>query len=56
MKYTTKRNRSFIGEDIPLIPSLTVYDEDDMVDTGLVDERGNNLYRVNEKVEFGYKR
>lgn len=33
-------------------PSLTVIDDRDCVDTGLVDELGNPLYRVRDPIGF----
>ena len=42
-------------EDAPLLPALTVFEEDDLVDTGILDASGNRLYRRRERVRMGYR-
>jgi len=39
----------------PILEGRTVYIESDPIDTGLLDVNGTRLYRVEERIELGFK-
>lgn len=47
--------RAAWGDDVPLLPQITVYDEPDAEDTGLVDSGGTKIYRVRERLKMGFE-
>lgn len=44
-----------LEEEAPDVRELTVYEQDDWIDTGLLDQDGNRLYKT-VKVPLGIKR
>jgi hypothetical protein len=55
--YTTRATRYSADLDDDVMDSdITVYDEDDSRPTGVLDERGNELWWVTEKAPMGFCR
>lgn len=41
-------------EDTCFLPDVRIYENDDPQETGLLDHRGNPLYRVKERGKLGF--
>lgn len=56
-RYVTRavRPRAYEYEDAPLLPNLTVYEQDDgPIDTGLVDHHGHTIMAVLDRESIGF--
>ena len=58
-RYTIRPKMPYWDEeaegDILMPETLTVIEDDDAVDTGLMDAHGNAIYRTSERVPAGFR-
>lgn len=44
-----------LESEVPDPPHITVHEDDTPQPTGLLDEHGNELYRVPERIQMGFR-